>query len=426
MTLITVDEYGTVQRGGLRPSAADLAAADSEELSRRVGLRWLRGDVLEVTAGPHVGVVELDCATVRVRPKLKGEELAVLRMIDYSAGLDALRDLKTPQVLGQGLDLRDLVCLLLTRETGGLLRHGLRRDYLRREEDLPTVRGRLLADRQVMRRFGRLDRLECRYDERSGDILDNRLCAAALQLAARTVTDPGVRRDARRLAADFAEVCSTRDFDVRAAAERLVYHRANEHYREAHRWALMLFGRAAFSDLYASHGPVTRAFMVDMNALFERFVTRLLRDAATGTGVDVLPQKTLTRAVVTADGKAYAPIKPDVQLVRGHGSSAWRRSVDAKYKLYADRKIQTSDLFQSFAYAHALSGSDGAGPPTAYVLYASDRDVPPESLRLHRHDGTAAAQVTCVAVNVPDVLGRLAADEPAPIVEELRRTLLHA
>lgn len=426
MTVVSVEEYGTGREGGLKPSAADLAAAGSETLAKLVTLRWLRGDVLEVEAGPHVGVVGLDCATVRVRPKLAGEELAVLRMIDYAAGLDALRDIGTLQHLREGLDLRDLVCLLLTRETGRLLRHGLRRDYLRREEDLPAVRGRLLADRQVMRRFGRLDRLECRYDERSGDILDNRLCAAALQVAARTATDEHVRRDARRLAADFADVCATRGFDVRAATERLVYHRANEHYRDAHRWALMLLGRAAFSGLYADHGPVTSAFMVDMNALFEDFVTRLLRDAAAGTGVDVLPQKTLSRAVMTADGRAYAPIRPDVQLVRGRHARAWRRSVDAKYKLYTDKKIQTSDLFQSFAYAHALSGSDGPGPPTAYVLYASDRDAPPKSIRLHRHDGTAAAQVTCVAVNVPEALGRLAAGEPPPIIEELRRTLLHA
>ncbi|MBE1530471.1 McrC family protein [Actinomadura algeriensis] len=426
MTVISVEEYKIGRADGLKPSAADLAAAGSKALSKRVTLRWLRDDVLEVEAGPYVGVLELDCATVRVRPKLAGEELAVLQMIDYATGLDALRDIGTVQHLGEGLDLRDLVCLLLTREAGRLLRHGLRRDYLRREEDLPTVRGRLLADRQVMRRFGRLDRLECRYDERSGDILDNRLCTAALNLAARTATDARVRNDARRLAADFADVCTTRGFDVRAAAERLVYHRANEHYRDAHRWALMLLGRTAFSGLYADHGPVTSAFMVDMNKLFEDFVTRLLRDAAAGTGVDVLPQKTLTRAVMTEGGKTYAPITPDVQLVRGHGPRAWRRSVDAKYKLYGDKKIQTSDLFQSFAYAHALSGADGGGPPTAYVLYAADRDVLPKTIRVHRHDGAAAAQVTCVAVNVPEVLGCLAAGEPPPIIEELRHALLQA
>lgn len=401
MVAVYLDEYETKRVFGVRPSAADTAVAESEDLSKRITLRWLRGDALEVAAGSHIGVVNLECASIHVRPKLVGSELGVLQMLDYAAGLDSLRNLPLVQRLSSGLDLRDLVCLLLTRECDRLLRHGLRRDYLRREEALPVVRGRLLADRQVMRRFGRLDRIECRYDERSTDIPDNRLCGAALRVAARTARDAGVRGRARRLAADFAAVCRLDRFDVHAAADRLTYDRANEHYRDAHRWALMLLGGTSFSGLYASDGATTHAFLIDMNGLFEDFVTRLLREAFAGTGIIVRAQASLTQAV-RGETSSYTPIRPDVQLVWQRGATTRRCSVDAKYKLYADKNVAPVDLYQSFVYAQAVGGSKET--PTAFIVYASDRDVTPKTVRLHHSDGEIAAQVTYVVVNAPDVL----------------------
>ncbi|WP_214105200.1 McrC family protein [Acrocarpospora catenulata] len=185
MTPVVVDEYQTVKVSGLNPSGSDRELSESEELNKRIKLRWLPDGALEVTATSHVGVVALDCVTIHVRPKLAGRELSVLRMLDYASGLSALRYVDRLRHLPDvGHNLRDLICLLLAIECEALLRGGLRRDYVHREELLPAVRGRLLADRQMLRRFGRLDRLECRFDEFEADILDNQVCAAALQVAA--------------------------------------------------------------------------------------------------------------------------------------------------------------------------------------------------------------------------------------------------
>lgn len=423
VSTVTVEEYATKWVPGLKPSPADLEAADSEDLAKRIRLRWLHDGALLIDAGPHIGVVNLDCAAIHVTPKLVGSELDVLQMLDYAAGIDSLHHIARLQELGTGLNLRDLVCLLLTRECDKLLRHGLRRDYLRREESLPVLRGRLLVDRQILRRFGRLDQLECRYDERSSDIDDNRLCAAALQLAAYTAQAPHVRGAARRLAADFTAQCTTTGFDARTAVEHLIYHRANEYYRDAHRWARMLLGKTALSDLYTGSGTTTPAFMINMNVLFEDFVTRLLHQAAVGTGIRVRPQDPLHGVIRTQDGHRYATIIPDIQLIRGHGPTAWRRSIDAKYKLYTGKQIETSDLFQNFIYAQALSSSGDTNPPSAYVLYASDRDLPHETITLHRQD-KAAAHVTAIAVNVPTFLKFIATKEPPPLLARLRSLIL--
>jgi 5-methylcytosine-specific restriction enzyme subunit McrC len=421
---IVVHEYESRTVDGLTPSATDRALTESPDLRGRLALTWLIDGRLRIDAGAYVGIVELDCATIQVRPKLAGTELDVLAMFDYASGLGALRHLQALRATpDEGRNLRDLVCLLLTEACEKLLRRGLRRDYVRKEEALPVMRGRLLPDRQILRRYGMLDRLECRFDEFDGDILDNRLCAAALRLTARTVRDPDVRARARRAVAHFDDVCGPEIPDPRLAAERVTYHRGNEHYRVAHQWALLLLQAGGFHDLYSRSGPSTRAFMFDMNALFEAFVTRLLRDAVRGTSIGVHAQDALSNVICHEDGRSYTQITPDIRLA-GRGPSAWSRSVDAKYKLYTDRQIGTSDLYQSFVYALGLSsGDDTREVPTACVVYGSRSDPPPRTVVMRRADGKLAARIVAVGLNVPATLKALGTSNERLVHNELLTAL---
>ena len=63
------------------------------------------------------------------------------------------------------------------------------------------VRGRILADRQLLERFGQLDRIVCRFDELEHDVVENRLLAATLQIAFSRVTSPNLHRRIARLRA---------------------------------------------------------------------------------------------------------------------------------------------------------------------------------------------------------------------------------
>jgi 5-methylcytosine-specific restriction enzyme subunit McrC len=46
----------------------------------------------------------------------------------------------------------------------------------------------------------------------------------------------------------------------------------------AHYWALLLLERLGISDLYAAGAGRSFVFLLNMNRIFERFVTRLLSD----------------------------------------------------------------------------------------------------------------------------------------------------
>ncbi|WP_369249547.1 McrC family protein [Streptomyces sp. R41] len=423
--MLTLREYETRVVDGVRLSAADRALCAGEQLAARLQVRELAGGRLELTAGPCVGVVRLDACEIRVLPKYLGEELDVLRMLEYAAGR-GLPALDAARTVGAGAPhLRDLVALLVTEHCDRLLARGVRRDYVTVEDELPAVRGRLLAERQVLRHYGRLDRLACRFDEHDTDIVDNRLCAAAIDLAARTAHSPAVRARARRAAHRFAQVAPTRLGDLRTVLAGLDYHRHNSHYAQAHRWAALLLSGGGIADLFSPGPLASRAFLIDMNVLFESFATRLLREAADGTGFTVRDQA--RHGGVLHDertGRSYTEVRPDVLLCGSVDGAPLRRPVDVKYKLYDGRRLTTPDLYQAFLYAHALSREPGEGTPTCVLLHPGGASASRESVAVRRWDGTTSARVRSVSLDLPSLLGALGGAERRTTLARVLRAVL--
>jgi 5-methylcytosine-specific restriction enzyme subunit McrC len=213
-------EYQTRRLPWPNLSAADRRLGETIDADgRKLRIRWLIDGQAEITTYSWIGVVRFEGHELHIVPKACDGNLGVLRMLDYASGIDALREITAVRTLADaGAHLRDLVCHLLARASDMVLRQGPNRDYVTREDALPALRGRLLADRQLLRRFGRLDQLECRYDEYETDTLDNRVLAAGLDLAARTACTPAVRTLARRVATDFVALCEPTGLDPTAAA----------------------------------------------------------------------------------------------------------------------------------------------------------------------------------------------------------------
>ncbi|MFD8566049.1 McrC family protein [Streptomyces sp. NPDC059639] len=424
MRVLVLREYKSQEFDGVRLSAADRRAVADERFARRLRVRELTGGRVEVSAGPHVGVVSLDGCEIRVEPKYLGTGLDVLRMVHYALG-NAPEALTVPRTFTDGAPhLRDLVALMVTTHAEQLLARGVRRDYVRREAPLPAVRGRLLPDRQLLHHYGQLDRLACRYDDFDTDIVDNRVCAAAADLAARTTSSLTVRARARRVAGRFAQYAPTRPADVRADLGRLTYHRHNEHYRPAHFWSALLLTGGGLDDLFGAGPLAARAFLIDMNELFELFATRLLAEAAagtgTGTGLTVEGQSRHTHVLWNErTARPYSEVRPDVLIRGGTDALPFVRPVDVKYKLYATRKVSTADLYQAFLYAHALARDPGDAPPTCVLLHPGGVSGDRAAVAVRRWDGSTSARVRPVPLDLHAALGALESPRRAEFLSEL-------
>ena len=167
----------------LTPEDRAVVEKSSASADDRLKIEELRRG-LRVRTRSWVGVVRLPTVEIRVVPKVTGDLLGLVRLLEYASGLDALIRLSDDATLeASGDSLLELVVLLFVEASERVLRRGLLSGYVEREDDLPILRGRILGDRQMLERFGQLDRIICRFDELEHDVVENQLLAAALQVA---------------------------------------------------------------------------------------------------------------------------------------------------------------------------------------------------------------------------------------------------
>jgi 5-methylcytosine-specific restriction enzyme subunit McrC len=390
-----------------RRLAEELAAGETG----RLRVEELRSGV-RVSATSWVGVARFEQFEVRVVPKLTGGNLGLVEMIEFATGLDALRRNSGARTLAtEGASLFDLVALLLAEGCERIARGGLLADYVEIEDELPTVRGRLLGDRQVLKKFGRVDRVICRFDELEQDVVENQILAAALEKCAQRVKDDAVRLRVGRLRSLFAEACSPKKLNPEDARQQLTYNRLNAHYKDAHALAwIVLDGLRALKDIYTPGRARSFAFLLDMNLLFERFVLRLFERLFGGDLYAVEYQRADRSIVWDANSnRPYSRVIPDL-LLRTKHPPFYRLAVDAKYKLYDERKIAPGDVYQSFLYAYAYAQEKGESksPPTSLIIYPSSSGAPGAvRLRVVNTNKMVGAEIYALGLPVPDCLREL-------------------
>lgn len=407
-----------------------LARRFAERDDQRLGVDELKAG-LRVTTRSWVGVVRFETVEIRIIPKLAGGNLWLVQMLELTSGLAALRRSEGLQHIKTGADnLFDLVAMLLAAEVDRLARRGLLTDYVEREDDLGVIRGRFLVDRQVLERFGRIDRLICRFDDREHDIWENQLIAAALAVAERRVESVEIGGRLRRLRGLFDSICSPAGLDLRLILADREYHRLNEHYRGAHEVARLILDGTLVEDILGGGGQRSFAFLLDMNRLFELFVGRMLEHALAGTDAVVRHQHVETSVIRRADtGKPYARVIPDLLVCPpGVGGTALRGlPVDAKYKLYDERRVDNSDIYQAFLYGEAF-GRDVERAPSAVLVYPTHGDVGPTfELEIARGaQGGRAVRILVLGVSIPSALVALRGGRHWADGEKLRGACLSA
>lgn len=419
---LTLTEWQTESFEGVTLSSEDrqhLRGMGALAENGKVQVEELRTG-LKVRTRSWVGVVRLERLEIRVISKLAGENLGLVRMLEYASGLEGLSWPEATATLDfKGTHLLDLVALLFAGAVEGVARRGLLADYQEREDDLPTVRGRILTRRQLLERMGRNDRIICRFDELEQDVDENRLLLAAIRVALRRVGAPQLRTRLGRLRAVFEPICDPVQLDLRAA-RALRYNRLNSHYERAHQLGWLLLDGLGVDELLAPGATSTFAFLLDMNLLFERFAKRLVED--------LLPRHyrveyQLSDSSILCDvttSRPYARVIPDL-VVAPRGSSGPRLPIDAKYKLYDERALPASDLYQSFLYAYSI------GSGRALLLYPqSAAETRPTHIEVRGHARqTTPAEIRALAVSIPAVLEEIQAstigEHSAAVLEAITR-----
>lgn len=361
------------------------------------------GSGLRIRTFSWIGIIELDSIRLRIEPKLAGKHLNVPKLVDWTSGIDALRKVGSELPIEfEGDNLFDLLVRLLVEETEVLIKAGLRTDYIERQEAIRLLRGRLDIERQIRRQRGRFDQFECRFDDRSSDIPDNQLLLAALDRCSHRIRNPLLRRRANRSRVLLSEACTAHRDGPRA--DNISYNRLNRHYQPGHHWAkLILDGTRGLESFYRSADGKCFAFLIDMNILFESFVEKALDAVLLDKDLKVRFQSPQGSVIRRASGGPYRRLIPDTILVSP--DDGIEVPIDAKYKRYSIKRVDTSDISQTFLYAFGLHRSVSESLPMALIVHPSETgNVDHEILHINGPGQSRLAEISVVGLPVARML----------------------
>lgn len=298
-----------------------------------------------IDTAQYVGSVVLDDLQILVRPKIPLHNLFLLLTVGIPS--DSWRD----ESFGYDRDesLLASIAEFFARTAERTLAGGLLRSYRMQHEPLVAIRGRLdLA--ATFRQPGIVSPVPCSFDDFTVDIDENRVLRAATRQLLRL---PGVAATTRSILLRLlVRLEGVADVHVDGEAVRDLLDRRitrlNSYYEPTLRLSEIILRNVSLID--RSGRTEASAFLLDMNALFQRFLTERLRQALVGRlEVQAEPREHLDR-----DRRVV--MEPDLVFA----AAGKRRYVgDVKYKLSPPGRAYNADLYQLLAYCTAMGLDEG-------------------------------------------------------------------
>jgi len=276
----------------------------------------------------------------------------------------------------ESTDLLDLFAKVLVSGTRRLLRRGLDRGYLPREDEIAGVRGKLLVTQTLRRDLLRSARAACVWDELDYDTLPNRILKTTLQrLHQAEKLDAATHADVHDLLRWLAPV---RDIELHADDfRRIQLHRNNRIYAFLLHICEFIYEHWLPSEDLG--GRSFRDFGRDgLSRLFEKFVFNFYRQELPNWEVSA-PVIQWQRDILNVEGETLIPRMETDVCLRGP-----RRAIILDAKFYADAlkagrhgtpKLSPPHLYQLFTYLRQKSCEAGWERAEGVLLYPrSTRD----------------------------------------------------
>ena len=255
-----------------------LGIDSSFRASYYIGAAWLvknEWPIIVTPKMPNIDFVTMFLAALEVDTQKESDYFSKCYDIQFDEPV-----IETNEQLNQ---LTPLLVLHFITLLERLVKHGLKKDYVIREENLKTkVKGRILFSKHLKKNVfqQRDDRVFCQYQEYTEDIPENRLLKKALLFAKRVINSyeslkkqlepTRIKQRLSHLEARFQLVSD--DIEV-YQIQKLSSNKLYKEYREAVKVAKMLLRRFDYSIHEASREQhTTPPFWIDMSRLYEMWV----------------------------------------------------------------------------------------------------------------------------------------------------------
>jgi 5-methylcytosine-specific restriction enzyme subunit McrC len=294
-----------------------------------------------------VGVIQVKNLTIEILPKADNS-LADQQAKDkwHNALIDMLHECKliklntisSAKLKLKSASILDLYYDLFLSETETIYKHGLRKNYRTVEQNLHTLKGKLVFSQHLRKNILHKERFYVAHKVFDANHKLNQILKKALLVLKAIAHNVNYNMRINKLLLNLENIAEE---NITAQwFEHLNYDRNTERYRQAITLAKLIILRYA-PDLKGGNENVL-AIMFDMNMLFENYVYRKLRALQAKADNPILHVKEQNRTPFWET----RGLRADILVETPHK----RLVIDTKWKVLVDNKPSDADLKQMFAY----------------------------------------------------------------------------
>ena len=374
------DEPSSLDHQSIPASAWDWLMAECCGDSRHKPLvrPYKKAGSLHLQALNYAGVLTTPCGTqVEIVPKsftsnsesglAEGRKI-LLKMLNRVCNLK-VREFDLGNLELFNAPLPEILIGYFLDEVKTLLRFGVRSSYRNTNSELTFLRGRLLTSQQLRQPASRQHKFHVEYEEFVKDRPENRLIHSSLARALKWSKSASNQRLARELLFIFDEIpVST---NISSDFRGWQSDRTMQHYKPVRYWCELILNEK--SPRMVSGQNFGQSFLFQMNELFERYVSAVLRSQLR-EGFK-LKEQASSRYLIDAHKERPAyQLRPDILI---SDKDNFHSVLDCKWKIFSqpktgrfhtsadDANASQTDLYQLFAYGHKYLEGNG----DVFIIY---------------------------------------------------------
>ncbi len=418
---LTYAEIGLADRNS---SLRERVLGEIERINQANGLEILSLEHKGLRARSFVGILRAGPYTFEILPKLDAPDAGIrsltrnlLEMLSYAF------DLKLYEFEANGVssiapgNWFELLTRFFALGLSQQVISGIPHQYVEKTEALPVLRGRWDIQRQILLHPEDRRVFEVRYEQLSPDTTLNQIFRFVIEQLLQ-ISDDGENRALLRTLAEWFQPVTLLPQVTPELVETFQFTRLDDRYQSVFNLA-RLFLAGNMLQLSSGSLPVY-AFVLDMNVLYEQFVSAFL----TRHRRQILPEEWqnlqirlqgehISLYLGEHEGQKAFRLKPDVLLLQA-GKTIPRLVLDLKYKQLdpssARPGIEPTDVYQMLAYAVRLKC------PLGLLLYPQPAQQAP--IRNWYKIDSAQFCLFQATINLHTPL-----HNPQPLIQELQEIL---
>jgi 5-methylcytosine-specific restriction enzyme subunit McrC len=293
--------------------------------------------------GPWAGIIKYNDKEVNFCTKMNAN---FFYMLSYLNEIDSFKfDHKRLIRLEQGKLFFDVLAKIMINELEGIIKKGMLKKYVVKEENIKFLRGKLMVKNQIKHNSFNKSKFYCKYDDLTYNNLENKSVLYAAHLLHKFVKNRDLKIKLKKFENRLSDEISLEKINPELLLN-IRYNRINKHYEKILNLSYHIIRRIFAQDVASKKG-IGFNFIVDMNKVYESFLTQMLKEIIEE---DYTPWKVASQSKninLVIDGKMFT-LKPDVLVLE---SGKAKVIIDIKYKL--KKGIPNSDFYQMVCYSLA-------------------------------------------------------------------------